>query len=188
MGYVVTVVMLLTALLLTTPIIIPREKTSLAKEYALHQLVEYYKVHKTFPDTFSIPFYPYLSYSHGGAPTDARGTHGAYAVVRLAGKDRRLNTGDDVILTLTAEELEKDRYRLTERRARILEQALYSLCQRRKSVTGSVYYPPTIDDLVEEAQLPDNWKYTPFGAKFLYDTSSCSSITCYCTQKVVRVP
>ena len=175
MGFIIAAIMTLTAILLTIPTSTKEGKTSLAREYALHRLVEHYRAHARFPETFNISFYPYLSYSQ----------EPSHAVVRLAGKDRRVNTGDDVVVVLTTDELNGN-HKLLERRAETLEQAFYSLCQRRKSVTGSVYYPSTIDDLVREAGLPQEWKYTPSGTKFLYDTSSCSSVICYCTQRVIR--
>ena len=191
MGYLFAVFYLLTlsSLVLMFPPVHP-EREELAKEYAINVLTRFYKDHRRFPPNFEIPFYPHMRYTSGGSPTSPAGVpdNQAYAVVVLAGKDRKFDTADDVRIVLTATQLEKGNYAELWHRARILEQAFYSLCQRRLSETGSVYYPPDLLSLVREAGLPDWYRFTPFGAEYRYDTSSCHTASCYCEQSVITAP
>jgi len=164
------------------------EETAL--RYARDYLTSYYYQHKTFPDTLTVPGYPFVQYSHGGNPTGSSGVPNpqSWATVRLAGPDRRFGTADDRVLTLTASMLEKAAFLEELRRARILEQAAYNVCQRRLASGVSPIWPANLDELVKEANLPTDYEKTPFGANYVYDTSSCRTDYCYCSQAIVRAP
>jgi len=166
------------------------DKEKLAMNYANSQLTAYYRSNNRFPTSFSIPFYPYLEYESGGSSTTSTGVPSdqAYAVVRLAGRDKQFNTADDIVISLTATQLEKERYRELQRRARILEQAAYSICQRRLAEGVTPIFPASLNELVEDGGLPDWYRYTPFGAAYIYDISSCRTDYCYCEKAIVRAP
>jgi len=167
---------------------VTQEDTAL--RYARDYLISYYYQHRTFPDSLTIPGYPFVRYSHGGNPTGSTGVPDpqSWATVRLAGPDRQFGTGDDRILTLTAAMLEKTAFLEEKRRARILEQAAYNVCQRRLSQGISPIWPADLDELVKDANLPNDYKYTPFGAQYIYDLSSCRTDYCYCSQAIVKAP
>ena len=191
MGYLTVVFMMLSLSLITLTFPVHRaDKEKLARDYAISQLTAYYRSNNKFPNSFSIPFYPYLEYESGGSPTTSSGVPSdqAYAVVRLAGRDKQFNTADDIVISLTATQLEKDRYKELQRRARILEQAAYSICQRRLAEGITPIFPSNINDLVESGGLPDWYKYTPFGATYIYNTSSCKIDYCSCAMAIVRAP
>lgn len=153
------------------------------------QLISYYRAHGVFPSSLSIP-YPVYSYRAGGDPTDSYGIGDtpAYAVVDLSGKDRKIGTGDDVVITLTASELEQPRLQELERRGRILEQTAYNVCQRRRALGLTPHFPQNLNQLITWGNLPDYYKETPFGREYTYDLSSCNDDECYCTKSIVGAP
>jgi hypothetical protein len=165
-------------------------KEELAKEYAERYLLGFYRGNREFPTDFKIPFYPLLEYSSGGERTPSSGviSNPAYAVATLAGKDGEFGTVDDIRMGFTALQLEKGNYIELRRRAKVLEQAFYMLCQTKLAETGTPYYPPDLATLVREANLPDWYRFTPFGAEYRYDASSCNATTCYCEGEVITPP
>jgi len=174
-------------LLSVPPLIRAKKTTETAARYAKSYLTSYYYAHKDFPDNFTIPFYPYAEYQKGGSATNATGVpaNQAWCKVVLAGEDRQFGTPDDVVITLTASELEKDAFEETMRRARILEQAAYSVCLRRLSEGKTPIWPATLDDLVRAAQLPPEYETTPFGQKYIYDPSRCKPDSCDCGNQTI---
>lgn len=174
---------------LVVPPMVEKDLTGKAYRYARDYLTKYYRDNKTFPDTLEIPGYPWIQYSHGGSPTDAYGIpqgSQAWAKVVFAGKDRQFGTADDRVLSLTASMLEGKNYYDYYRRSNVLEQAAYSICQRRLSEGISPIWPSSIDEVLKEANLPADYKYTPYGTPYIYDTSSCKSDTCDCSMAIVR--
>jgi hypothetical protein len=177
--------------LAAVPPVITFPTTDDAYRYAHNYLINYYHNHGEFPPSLSIPFYPYYSYSHGGAPTGTTGIpdgNQAWATVVFAGEDRKFGTADDRTLSLTASMLEAERYQQLYERSNTLEQAAYSICQRRLAEGITPIWPASLDEVIREANLPADYKYTPFGALYTYDTSSCKTNLCYCTQAVVKAP
>lgn len=166
------------------------DTTEQAYSYARNYLISYYYAHKDFPQALSIPGYPFITYSHGGTPTSTTGVpaNQPWAKVVFAGRDRQFGTADDRVLSLTASMLESTKYEDLYRRANVLEQAAYSVCQRRLSQGITPIWPASLDEVIREANLPADYKYTPFGATYIYDLSSCRTDSCYCTQAIVRAP
>ena len=152
-------------------------------------LVDYYRAHGVFPSSLSIP-YPVYQYRAGGDPTDSYGIGDtpAYAQVVLAGKDRKVGTGDDIVINLTASELDQPRLQELERRARVLEQTAYNICQRRKAQGLTPHFPQNLTELITWGNLPDYYRETPFGRDYVYDLSSCNDDGCYCTKSIVSAP
>jgi len=179
MGYLIAFSMVLVLTTLTTSFLVKKssdKKTLLAEDYARNYLVNYYLKNGKFPDSFSISWYPYLEYVKSSTK----------AVVRLAGKDRKLNTPDDVVVTVTEQTLKETAEKERERRARVLEQMVYSLCQRRLSQKQYPIFPDTLSQLKSLSGLPDWYFIDPItGKDFIYDKTTCKDDYCYCESAVI---
>jgi len=181
MGYLFGIFLLLTFSLITMPVVVPKKTDALeklAESYARSYLVAYYQQYKTFPDSFDIPFYPVLSYSKTASA----------AKVRLAGRDRKLNTGDDIVVVVSRDVLDRPSYLQLMERAQTLEQLAYNICQRRLSRGITPIFPSSLTELLDDSQLPHWYGKTPSGSWFVYDTSSCKTDYCYCSRSIVRAP
>lgn len=169
--------MMLSLLLFSIPIIPRADKEKLAEDYYKSYIISYYSQYNSFPNSLpTLAFYVPFSYYKD---TDK-------AIVRLFGKDRKPNTSDDIVLTFTRTELDKKKYSITKRRARVLEQALYSDCQRRLARGITPIYPSSLSELLNDADLPSWYRYDGFGKEFIYDTSSCHPDYCYCEEVVIK--
>jgi len=178
MGYFMVFAMMVSLLMFSIPVIPKKaDREKLAEDYYRNYVIHYYLWTNDFPSGVpSLKLYPYLSYSHSSNR----------ATIRLFGKDRKPNTSDDVVITLTRTELDKKKYSITERRARVLEQAFYSVCQRRLSEGITPIYPSSLTELLNEADLPSWYGQDGFGHAFVYDTSTCHTDYCYCDEDVIR--
>jgi len=118
MSYFMVFAMMVSLLMFSIPVIPKKaDREKLAEDYYRNYVVGYYLGTDNFPSGVpTLKFYPYVSYSYS--------SNGA--VIRLFGKDRKPDTSDDVVITLTRTELDKKKYSITERRARVSNSSLLS--------------------------------------------------------------